>query len=100
MKSMHTMQSLIAGWVDRSMASITIRNLDEETKDRLRIRAARRRRSMEDEARNILREALASDAATPGNLAASIAARFKPLGGIDLELQPREPMREPPILPE
>lgn len=46
---------------------------------------------MEDEARNILREALANDAATPGNLAASIAARFRPLGGIDLELPPREP---------
>ncbi|MEO1248061.1 MAG: plasmid stabilization protein [Pseudomonadota bacterium] len=79
------------------MASITIRNLDEETKDRLLIRAARRRRSMEDEARNILREALAGDDAMPGNLADSIAARFKPLGGIDLELPRREPMREPPL---
>ena len=82
------------------MTSITIRNLDEETKDRLRIRAARRRRSMDDEARNILREALAGDAATPVNLAASIAARFRPLGGIDLELPPREPMRELPALSE
>ena len=100
MKSMGTMQALIANQNNEVMASITIRNLDEETKDRLRIRAARRRRSMEDEARNILREALASDAATPGNLAASIAARFKPLGGIDLELPPREPMREPPALSE
>ena len=72
------------------MASITIRNLDEETKDRLRIRAARRRRSMEDEACNILREALASDAATPGNLAASITTRFRSLGGIDLDLPLRE----------
>ena len=41
------------------MASITIRNLDEETKRRLRIRAARHERSMEEEARNILRSALA-----------------------------------------
>ncbi len=97
---MHTMQSLIASQPTETMASITIRNLDQETKDRLRIRAARRRRSMEDEARNILREALAGDAATPGNLAASIAARFEPLGGVDLELPPREPMRDPPALPE
>ena len=72
------------------MASITIRNLDEETKDRLRIRAARRRRSMEDEVCNILRKALASDAAAPGNLAASITTRFRSLGGIDLDLPPRE----------
>lgn len=55
---------------------------------------------MDDEARNILREALAGDAATPVNLAASIAARFRPLGGIDLELPPREPMRELPALSE
>ena len=82
------------------MASITIRNLDQETKDRLRVRAARRRRSMEDEARNILREALAGDDVIPVNLAASIAGRFGPLGGIDLELPAREPMREPPELPE
>ena len=80
------------------MASITIRNLDEQTKDRLRIRAARRRRSMEDEARNILREALARDVVTPDDLAQAIAARFQPLGGLELELPPREPMREPPRL--
>ena len=94
------MKSLISSQSDAGMASITIRNLDQETKDRLRIRAARRRRSMEDEARNILREALAADGATPGNLAASIAARFEALGGIDLELPPREPMRDPPVFSE
>ena len=44
---------------------------------------------MDDEARNILREALAVDAATPGNLAASIAARFESLGGFDPEFSPR-----------
>lgn len=43
------------------MASITIRNLDDETKRRLRIRAARQNRSMEEEARTILRTALQSD---------------------------------------
>jgi plasmid stability protein len=78
------------------MASITIRNLDDQTKERLRVRAAHRRRSMEDEARNILREALARDSASPGNLAKAIARRFKPMGGADLELPVREGMREPP----
>ena len=37
------------------MANLSIRNLDETLKDRLRIRAAKNRRSMENEAREILR---------------------------------------------
>ena len=80
------------------MASITIRNLDEATKRRLKIRAARRNRSMEEEARSILRAALAEEARTPGNLATAIRQRFEPLGGVELELPPRLPMREPPEL--
>lgn len=79
-----------------AMASITIRNLDDQTKNRLRVRAAHRRRSMEDEARNILREALATDSAAPANLAKAISERFRPLGGVELELPVRESMREPP----
>jgi plasmid stability protein len=78
------------------MASITIRNLDEQTKARLRVRAAHHKRSMEDEARNILRAALSGAEATPGNLAQSIRRRFEPLGGVELQLPVREPMREPP----
>lgn len=30
------------------------------------------------------------------NLAEAIRARFAPLGGVELELPPREPMRDPP----
>jgi len=66
------------------MASITIRNLDAHTKARLRVRAAHRQRSMEEEARNILRTALAENDAAPRDLAAAIGARFRPLGGVDL----------------
>ena len=40
------------------MASITIRNLDDEVKTRLRVRAAGNGRSMEEEARQILRKAV------------------------------------------
>jgi plasmid stability protein len=80
------------------MGSITIRNLDDETKQRLRVRAAHRRRSMEDEARNILRETLARDSTTPGNLAEAILERFKPTGGVDLDLPVREAMRDAPVL--
>ena len=79
------------------MASITIRNLDAHTKARLRVRAAHRQRSMEEEARNILRTALAENDAAPHDLAAAIGARFRPLGGVDLALPAREPMRERPV---
>lgn len=78
------------------MASITIRNLDETTKRRLRIRAAHSNRSMEEEARSILRAALAEEPGTSGDLASAIRRRFQPLGGIELEVPRREPIREPP----
>ena len=77
------------------MASITIRKLDEQTKARLRVRAADHQRSMEDEARNILRAALAREPATPRNLAEAIRRRFEPLGGVVLPLPLRGPMRAP-----
>lgn len=78
------------------MASITIRNLDETTKARLRVRAAQHGRSMEEEARTLLRAALREEV-TPGrNLADAIRARFRRLGGVELRLATREPMREPP----
>lgn len=50
---------------------------------------------MEEEARQILREAMARDE-VPTNLAEAITRRFAPLGGVELELPAREPMREPP----
>jgi plasmid stability protein len=78
------------------MASITIRRLDEKTKARLRLRAARNGRSMEEEARTLLRVALQAEGAGPGNLADTIRARFGKVGGVDLRLPSREPMREPP----
>jgi len=79
------------------MSSITIRNLDPAIKERLRVRAAERGHSMEAEARRILQTALDVSGRPPGrNLYERIHARFAPLGGVDLELPPREPVREPP----
>jgi antitoxin FitA len=78
------------------MASITIRNLDDALKSRLRVRAAVHGRSMEDEARDILRSVLNQEVGPPVDLASAIRARFAPLGGLDLPEQPRGPMREPP----
>jgi plasmid stability protein len=79
------------------MASITIRNLEDNLTRRLRIRAAEHGRSMEEEAREILR-VVVSEPAPPRNLAAAIRSRVAPVGGVDLDLPPREPMREPPRL--
>jgi plasmid stability protein len=78
------------------VASITIRNLDEGLKRRLRLRAAHHNTSMEDEAREILRTALAREQVAPANLADAIRARIAPLGGVELDLPERGPMREPP----
>lgn len=78
------------------MASITIRNLDDRTKNRLRVRAAHNSRSMEDEARTILRSVLAEEAPPALDLASAVRARFKPVGGVELQVPDREPMREPP----
>ena len=78
------------------MASITIRNLDESVKRKLRLRAAHRNRSMEDEARDILRTALAQEPLPTGNLADAIRRRIEPLGGVELSVPSRGPMCEPP----
>lgn len=77
------------------VASITIRNIDDDHKHRLRLRAAEHGRSMEAEMRDILRQAIAQPA-PPADLAATIRARVATLHGVTLDLPPREPMREPP----
>jgi plasmid stability protein len=82
------------------MASITIRNLDDSLKSRLRIQAAIHGRSMEDEARDILRSSLNQEPLGLKNLGTTINALFKPFGGFDLPEMPREPMREPPHFEE
>lgn len=80
------------------MATMTIRNLDDDLKARLRIRAAQHGQSMEEEVRSILRAALASRVEDDSGAAlyAAIRTRVDPLGGVDLELPPREPQRDPP----
>ena len=77
------------------MASITIRNLDDEVKTRLRVRAGEHHRSMEEEARLILRHAVGRKPSSR-NLASVIRSHFGPANGVDLELPTRAPRREPP----
>ena len=78
------------------MASITIRNLDDDVKNRLRMRAAGKGRSREEEARLILREAVGRQSVPEKGLGTAIHEMFRPFGGVDLELPPRGQMREPP----
>jgi len=80
------------------MASITIRRLDDGVKAKLRLRAAGHGRSMEEEAREILKAGLTAKRASKLNLADSIRRHVSALGGVELVLQPREAVRRPPRL--
>jgi plasmid stability protein len=81
------------------MATLTIRNLDPAIKERLRVRAAQHGHSMAAEVRSILQATLKAPARAPApNLYERIRALVDPVGGIDLELPPREPARDPPTL--
>lgn len=71
------------------MASLTVRNLDELVKAGLRIRAAENGRSMEAEAREILRSSLGVEGGGGGGLGTRIHRRFAGLGGDQLELPSR-----------
>lgn len=77
------------------MASITIRNLDEDIKTLLRVRAAENSHSMEEEVRLILREAVGKKQGSQ-NLADVAEFYFGPKNGVDLELPTREVGRVPP----
>jgi plasmid stability protein len=78
------------------MATLTIRDLDESVKRDLRMRAASRNRSMEVEARQILRAALLESPGPDQDLASRIRARFAGLGDVELSVPAREPVRPPP----
>jgi plasmid stability protein len=73
------------------MASISIRNLDDRVRERLRVRAAAHGRSMESEIRSILADAVhESDDA---GLFQEMLDRFGAVGGVELEL----PQRATPV---
>ena len=75
------------------MPSMTIRNLNEQVKSRLRVRAAQHGRSMEEEAREILASAVAVEPRASGNLFDAICKRIVSLGGVGLPEIEREPIR-------
>ncbi len=82
------------------MPELTIRNIDEELMRKLKERAARHGGTPEEEAREMLRCALAQKAvagtqAATENLWDALRRAVEPLGGVDLEIPPREPPRKP-----
>jgi antitoxin FitA len=83
------------------MGTMTIRNIDDDLKRRLRVLAAERDRSMEEEARSAIENWVKNQ--TPKGSRSKVSswvdefrAPFIALGGVDLPEIPREPMREPP----
>lgn len=78
------------------MSSILIRRVDETLKARLRIRAAVHGRSMEEEAREILRNSLTQQPSGKRNLAEAIRRYVEPFGGAEIKLPKRKPIRRPP----
>lgn len=75
------------------MASLTIRNLDEDLKARLRIEAAQHGNSMEEEVRSILRRALIRH--PEKGLGSRISQRFASVGGVELDLPERKEAARP-----
>jgi antitoxin FitA len=76
------------------LSRITIENVEEDLVRRLRERAAKNGRSLEEEAHAILRAAVEEPAA-PVDLAAAIRSRVVTFGGAEIEIPSREPMRDP-----
>ena len=79
------------------MGSLTLRNIDDSLKASLRMRAASNGRSMEEEARQILRQALLRQKSAVG-MGTRISERFAAAGGIDLPEAVRSAPRRPPDL--
>jgi antitoxin FitA len=77
------------------MAALTIRKISDDLKGRLRQRAAANNRSMEEEARAILRSQLGEEE-KPIGIGTLMRRRFEALGGYEIEIPPREPARDPP----
>ncbi len=79
------------------MAAVTVRNLDDQVKERLRLRAAVHGRSMESEIRTILAEAVSEPGDRDG-LFTTMLNRFASIGGVELDLPARStPLRAPDL---
>jgi plasmid stability protein len=75
------------------MASIMIRNLDEDVKLRLKVRAAQNNRSMEEEVRIILRDSVRANQERALSLVDIARDAVEPYGGFEMELPQRDNIR-------
>jgi plasmid stability protein len=66
--------------MERFMAQLVVRNLDEDIKAKLQQRARRHGRSMEEEVRDILREAVKGEGGDLQPLGTRLKARFAGIG--------------------
>jgi plasmid stability protein len=74
------MISLCTGAKEAAMAQFIVRDLEDDVKARLKRRAARQGRSMEEEVRQILRHAVREENRSAPKLGSRIAARFARVG--------------------
>ncbi|MHB1701107.1 MAG: FitA-like ribbon-helix-helix domain-containing protein [Acidobacteriaceae bacterium] len=72
------------------MASLTVRNLDEATKAALKLRAVKHGRSMEEEVRVLIANAVDQSSRTGAELYAEIRKLVKIYGPLDIEIPKRE----------
>lgn len=75
------------------MANIMIRNLDDDVKMRLKVRAAQNNRSMEEEVRVILRESVRADQSRVPSLIDIARDAVEPYGGFEMDLPKRDEIR-------
>jgi antitoxin FitA len=78
------------------VASILIRKLPDSVKAKLKERATRHGHSMEEEARDILTRAAATQEESGRSLVDDIRDLFAPFGGVELPEVPDEPIPDPP----
>lgn len=76
------------------MASLTIRDLPDQTKETLRVQAAKSGLSLEAYVRHVLQMASSSEDFQPVNIAKLATRHFGPRGGVELELPSRKSRRE------
>jgi len=81
--------------MEDSMTTMILQNIDEQLKARLCMIAAIHGRTMEEEAREILCNALSTESDSGQSLVASIRRRLEPLGGVELDIPPRTAISAP-----
>jgi plasmid stability protein len=86
------------GYIDimsnTQMTSINVRKIPQAHKDRLRVLAAEKGRSVEAEVRDLIAKAVAAQQPPPRNIAKAIMDRFDRIGGVELDIPPRAMPRQ------